>query len=75
VALKRWAKYNRFCLSLRKGEENVDWKSLIGEHSYFAGIKIADFPPLYDARDFETCFDDFLAIVEEPRVRDAWSII
>ena len=22
------------------GEENVDWKSLIGEHSYFAGIKM-----------------------------------
>jgi hypothetical protein len=66
VALKRWAKYNRFCLSLRKGEENVDWKSLIGEHSYFAGIKIADFPPLYDVTEFETCFDDFLAIEEEP---------
>jgi hypothetical protein len=48
------------------GEENVDWKSLIGEHSYFAGIKIADFPPLYDVTEFETCFDDFLAIEEEP---------
>ena len=48
------------------GEENVDWKSLIGEHSYLAGIKIADFPPLYDVTEFETCFDDFLAIEEEP---------
>jgi hypothetical protein len=48
------------------GEENVDWESLIGEHSYFAGIENADFPPLYDARDFEMCFDDFLAIVKEP---------
>ena len=48
------------------GEENVDWESLIGEHSYFAGIKIADFPPLYDVTEFETCFDDFLAIEEEP---------
>jgi hypothetical protein len=48
------------------GEENVDWKSLICEHSYFAGIQNADFAPLYDERDFETCFDDFLAIVKEP---------
>jgi hypothetical protein len=48
------------------GEENVDWKSLIGEHSYFAGIKNADFSPLYNECDFEVCFDDFLAIVEEP---------
>jgi hypothetical protein len=47
------------------GEANVDWKTLIGEHSYFAGLKNADFPPLYDERDFETCFEDFLAIVEE----------
>jgi hypothetical protein len=48
------------------GEENVDWEILIGEHSYFAGIENADFPPLYDVTDFETCFDDFLAIVKEP---------
>ena len=48
------------------GEENVDWESLIGEHSYFAGIENADFPPLYDVTEFETCFDDFLAIEEEP---------
>jgi hypothetical protein len=48
------------------GEENVDWKSLVGEHSYFADIEDADFPPLYDERDFETWFDDFLAVVKEP---------
>ena len=48
------------------GEENVDWKSLVGEHSYFAIIKDADFPPLYDESDFETWFDDFLAVVKEP---------
>jgi hypothetical protein len=48
------------------GEENVDWESLIGEHSYFAGIENADFRPLYDVTEFETCFDDFLAIEEEP---------
>jgi hypothetical protein len=49
------------------GEENVDWKSLVGERSYFANIEDADFPPLYDERDFETCFDDLLAVVKEPR--------
>jgi hypothetical protein len=28
------------------GEENVEWEN-------------ADFPPLYDVTDFETCFDEF----------------
>ena len=50
---------------LEVGEENVDWKSLVGEHSYFAVIEDADFPPLYDESDFETWFDDFLAVVKE----------
>jgi hypothetical protein len=54
------------------GEENVDWKSLIGEHSYFARIENADFPPLYDESDFETRFDDFLAIVKEPEPPGGW---
>jgi hypothetical protein len=49
-----------------EGEKNVDWKSLIGEHSYFAVIKEANFPPLYDETDFETWFDDLFAVVTEP---------
>jgi hypothetical protein len=48
------------------GEENVEWNILIGEHSYFASIEDSDFPPLYDVSDFETCFDDFLAVQTEP---------
>jgi hypothetical protein len=48
------------------GEESVDWKSLVGEHSYFAGIENTNFPPLYDESDFETWFDDFLAVIKEP---------
>jgi hypothetical protein len=48
------------------GEENVDWKSLIGEHSYFESIEDADFPPLYNEGDFEIWFDGFLAVVKEP---------
>jgi hypothetical protein len=47
------------------GKENVDWKSLIGEHSYFEILEHSNFPPLYNFRDFET-WEDFLAIVKEP---------
>jgi hypothetical protein len=47
-------------------EEDVDWDTLVGEHSYFAIIKDADFPPLYNESDFETWFNDFLAVVKEP---------
>jgi hypothetical protein len=53
------------------GEQNVDWKSLIGEHSYFASIEGSDFPPLYDERDFETLFGDFLTVVTES-TEDQW---
>jgi hypothetical protein len=38
---------------------------LIGEHSYFEILEQSDFPPLYDVRDFETWWEDFLAIAKE----------
>jgi hypothetical protein len=48
------------------GEQNVDWKSLIGEHSYFEILEHSEFPALYNESDFETYWQDFLAIVKEP---------
>jgi hypothetical protein len=33
--------------------EDIDWTMVIGDHRYFEPIRSADFPPLYNVRDFE----------------------
>jgi hypothetical protein len=47
------------------GRKAIDWVALIADNHYFAGIELADFPPLYNEKDFEFIFDDFLALVHE----------
>ena len=39
--------------------DKLDWKAVIGDHTYFAGLPNCSFPPLYLANDFEE-LGDFL---------------
>ena len=51
--------------------DKIDWKSFVGNHTYFNLLSQLNFPPLYRLDDFVDLSNDFWQVLDPPENDDA----